>query len=183
MPLVAMSVAALTLASASSFAATVYKWTDERGVVHYSDQPHPEAKEVDVKPAPTISSVSTPAPAPARPNSNATQAATGYNTCELWRPEPDEVFLNTNTLTARVRLEPQLRPGHTVALAIDGKRLTGLPTTGTEFVLSNLERGSHSLLLVVEDSEHQPVCTGNAVTFHVRQPSVQAPNRANRPRF
>ncbi len=60
MPLVALSAAAMTLASASTLAATVYKWTDERGVVHYSDQPHPEAKEVDVKPAPAISSVPPP---------------------------------------------------------------------------------------------------------------------------
>lgn len=183
MPLVALSAATLALATASTFAATVYKWTDERGIVHYSDQPHPQAKEVDVKPAAAISSVSTPTATPSPSGANAAPAGPTYTTCEIWRPEPDEVFLNTSTMTARVRLEPQLQPGHMVALALDGQRLTDQPTTGTEFVISNLERGTHTLLMVVEDGTRKAICTASAVTFHVRQPSVQAPNRANRPRF
>jgi hypothetical protein len=184
MPLVALSAATLTLASVSTFAATVYKWTDERGVVHYSDQPHPEAKEMDVKPAPPISSVPPTASAtPAPPNANAAPAGPIYSLCEIWRPEPDEVFLNTATMTARIRLEPQLQPGHTVSLSVDGRRVPDLPTTGTEFVISNLTRGTHTLLLLVEDAAYKRQCTSSPVTFHVRQPSVQAPNRANRPRF
>src|SRR6202035_892894 len=34
-------------------AATVYKWVDEHGVVHYSDQPHPNAQKMSVQSAQT----------------------------------------------------------------------------------------------------------------------------------
>ena len=32
---------------------TVYKWVDENGVVHYSDQPHPNAQKMQVQEAQT----------------------------------------------------------------------------------------------------------------------------------
>jgi hypothetical protein len=38
----------MSLACSVVLAATVYKWTDEDGVVHYSDQPHPNAEKVPV---------------------------------------------------------------------------------------------------------------------------------------
>ena len=40
----------LSLMSGVAMAATVYKWVDAQGVIHYSDQPHPEAKQIDVQP-------------------------------------------------------------------------------------------------------------------------------------
>ena len=40
----------LWLLSSAAMAATVYKWVDAQGVTHYSDQPHAEAKVIDVQP-------------------------------------------------------------------------------------------------------------------------------------
>ena len=37
-----------------ALAATVYKWVDENGVVHYSDQPHANAEKLQVKDAQTF---------------------------------------------------------------------------------------------------------------------------------
>ena len=180
MPLVALTAAAMTLASASTLAATVYKWTDERGVVHYSDQPHPEAKEMDVKPAPTVSSVPPPS-STSRPSSSA-PTGPAYSTCSFSRPENDEVFLNTDTMAAALRLEPQLRSGHQAIVTLDGQRLPGQSPTSTSFVISSLTRGTHTLAVSVQDESGSQVCSGS-VTFHVRQPSVQAPVRSTRPKF
>jgi Domain of unknown function (DUF4124) len=173
---------AIALACATAFAATtVYKWVDEQGVTHYSDQPHPHAQTINVDAAQTYS-----APAAeqvgAAPSPSSAQPAPPYQECDLFRPENDEVFLNTDTVTARLRLEPPLRPGDRVAIGLDGRRLKDQPATGSEFTLK-VERGTHTLLAVIEDSSAKPVCTSPTITFHVRQPSVQAPNRANRPRF
>lgn len=163
-------------------AATVYKWVDAQGVTHYSDQPHPDAKTVDVAPVQTYHS-----PAPANTSSSASSASPagpGYTTCALVRPENDEVFLNTSTITARLRLEPQLRQGDTVSVAIDGKRVPNQPTAGTEFVIADVERGTHTMTVTVYDATgKEQRCLTPAVTFHVRQPSVQAPVRATRPKF
>jgi uncharacterized protein DUF4124 len=172
----------LWLASGAAMAATVYKWVDAQGVTHYSDQPHPDAKTIDVAPVQTYHS--SPAPASTGSSANsASPAGPSYTTCELFRPENDEVFLNTSTITARLRLEPQLRPGDSVSIAIDGKRVPNQPTAGTEFVIGGVERGTHTVTVGVYDTMGKQRCLTPAVTFHVRQPSVQAPVRATRPKF
>ena len=177
-----LPLAALWLVSATAMAATVYKWVDEKGVTHYSDQPHPQAQTIDVQSAQSFQSAS---PAAARTESSASPVASAreYSLCELYRPETDEVFLNTTTLTAKLRLEPQLVAGDKVAVALDGRRLTDQPATGTEFVLTDVERGTHSLFIVITDAQGKVLCTTPAVTFHVRQPSAQAPVKAVRPKF
>ncbi len=167
--------------SATAAPTTVYKWVDEKGVTHYSDQPHPNATTVDVRPAQTVSSA--PVPSVSSPNTAVSDEEPAYTTCELYRPENDEVFLNTSTVTAKLRLEPKLAPGDQVGIAIDGKRQANQPRTGTEFVLTGVERGTHSVFAVVANAQGKPLCTTAPVTFHVRQPSVQAPVKAVRPKF
>ncbi len=170
----------MLLASTASLAATIYKWVDEKGVTHYSDQPHESAKKMEVSsaqtytPAPVADSGSRPTPQPTSPS---------YSVCEIFVPQNDEVFFNTQSVTARVRLEPELQSGHRLAIALDGKRVSD-SYSGAEFTLSPVYRGSHTVLAVVEDARTgQAVCTTSSVTFHVRQPSDIAPNRANRPGF
>ena len=171
----------LGLAAASAWAATVYKWVDEKGVTHYSDQPHPNAAKLDVSTAQTYSA----SPAPKQDAATkATQPEPGatYSNCELYRPENDEVFLNTDTVVAKLRIEPSLKGDDRTMAVLDGKRQRDQAPSATEFTLK-VDRGSHSLTAVIEDAEGKTLCTTAPVTFHVRQPSVQAPNRANRPRF
>jgi len=161
-------------------AAPVYKWVDAEGVTHYSDQPHPNAKEVELPPVNTVRG----AAAPATATTPAASAGGPSYRCDLIRPENEEVFLNTSTISARVRLEPELAAGDQIAVAIDGYLLTDQPTTGTEFVITNVERGTHTVMIAVYDRTGQKqLCSTPAVTFHVRQPSVQAPVKAVRPKF
>jgi hypothetical protein len=169
------------LLTGAAHAATVYKWVDAQGVIHFSDQPHPQAQELEVKEAPAYNS---PPPAPASSSATSNKPAPRlYSLCELYRPENDEVFLNTSTLTAKLRLQPQLSNGDRIFLALDGKRVTDQPTNSSEFVLNDVDRGTHTLFAVVLDMAGNTLCTTPSVTFHVRQPSVQAPVRSVRPRF
>lgn len=178
----ALLLGGLLLAAGTAHAATVYKWVDAQGVIHFSDQPHPEAQEVEVKESQTYKS--SPASVPSSSSSGETKAAPRlYTLCELYRPENDEVFLNTSTLTAKLRLQPQLAGGDRIFLALDGKRITDQPTNSAEFVLNDMERGTHSLFAVVLDNSGNTLCTSASVTFHVRQPSVKAPVKSVRPRF
>jgi hypothetical protein len=176
----------LALLSGVAMAATVYKWVDAQGVTHYSDQPHPGGQEIDVQPKNLVSSSNGPASsagasAAAKP---ANAAAGTHYQCDLIRPENDEVFLNTSTISMRLRLEPVLQPGDQIAIAIDGKRLQNQPTIGSEFVVNDVERGTHQLMIAVYDrTGKEQLCATPSITFHVRQPSVQAPVKAMRPRF
>ena len=177
-----LPLASLLLLAGTAHAATVYKWVDEQGVTHFSDQPHPQAQEVEVKTAATYQSP-TPAVSSSSSSSETKAAPRLYSVCELYRPENDEVFLNTSTLTAKLRLQPQLSGGDRIFLALDGKRITDQPTASAEFILNDMERGTHSLFAVVLDNSGNTLCTSPSVTFHVRQPSVKAPVKSVRPRF
>jgi hypothetical protein len=165
-------------ASTVAGAATVYKWVDAQGVTHYSDQPHPGAVKIEIGTAQTYSGQRpSPRPVPA----TATGGETPYSICEIYRPSNDEVFLNADSVTARVRVQPGVRPGDSAFLALDGRRMPAV--VGSDITVQPVYRGSHSLVLVVEDGQGNVVCQSEPVVFHVRQPSVQAPNPANRPRF
>jgi len=165
-----------------ALAATVYKWVDEQGVTHYSDQPYPGAKKIDVQAAQTYTAPP-PAtqPAAASPRTASGSGSPPYRTCELFRPTPDEVLFNVSSITAKLRLDPSLRAGDKVAIALDGKRMTGMPTTGEEFTLTPVYRGTHTVVALVEDSQGKNVCQTVPVTFHVRQASLLAPGSPTRP--
>jgi hypothetical protein len=165
-------------ASTAAGAATVYKWVDAQGVTHYSDQPHPGAQKIEVGAIQTYSGQRPSAP----PTASAGVGGEPYTLCEVYRPSNDEVFLNVDSVTARVRVQPGVRPGDSVILTLDGRRLPSV-IVGSDIVVRPVFRGSHSLMLVVEDGSGNVVCQSQPVTFHVRQPSLQAPNPANRPRF
>jgi Domain of unknown function (DUF4124) len=166
---------ACALASAAS--ATVYKWVDENGITHYSDQPHQNAAQVDVQKPAKVGSVA-PALAQGIPSSSgAGSEPPAYTGCSITSPTPDEVFLNTFTVSATLSVQPGLRGGDRVVISLDGKPVAGLPESGTQFTLSQVDRGSHSLQATILDGNGKTVCQTASVTFHVRQPSVLNPNR------
>jgi Domain of unknown function (DUF4124) len=162
-------------------AGTVYKWVDQNGVTHYSDQPNPGAEKVTVD-APKASSTNTAAANAPRDVVLPTQTnGPTYSACEIASPTNDQVFMNVTSVSGSLRLQPQLYAGHRVSVALDGKRLEGV--SDTSFTISPIFRGTHTLNLTVENSNGGVVCNSPPVTFHVRQPSAQAPRGANRPRF
>ena len=82
----------------------------------------------------------------------------------------------------QVRLQVGLnRPGDTAVVTLDGQRVPGVPANGGQFTISPVDRGTHSIQMVVQDSSGATVCTSPAVTFHVQQPSLQSPTRPIRP--
>ncbi|HEY3786738.1 MAG TPA: DUF4124 domain-containing protein [Steroidobacteraceae bacterium] len=162
---------------ATAAATTVYKWVDDNGVVHYSDQPHENAQKVELKApqtysAPKINDVPSTAPASTR---SAPQGP-AYKSCQISAPTNDQMFMNTATVTAGVSLQPQPRPGDQLVVTLDGQRVPGVPAEGGQFTISPVDRGTHSLQATVLDSRGLPVCQSQNVTFHVHQPSVLSPN-------
>jgi hypothetical protein len=153
-------------------AATVYKWVDENGVTHFSDQPHENAQKVELKAPQTFTApkISTPSrPTPPRP------AQKVYQSCGMSEPSNDQVFLNTDTVSAATSVQPAVRPGDTVLVTMDGAPVPGVPPDGGQFTISPVDRGEHTIQMVVKDPSGTTVCSSPGVTFHVRQPSVQSP--------
>ena len=171
----------MSVACTVAVSATVYKWVDENGVVHYSDQPHENAEKVQLKAPQTYSAPKAPAgPPQPSPRQAPSKPAPTYQ-CAISEPANDQVFTNTSEVTAGVTVQPTVRPGDTAVVTLDGQRVPGVPANGGQFTISPVDRGTHSIQMTVQDPSGATVCSSSAVTFHVTQPSLQSPTRPIRP--
>jgi hypothetical protein len=166
------------LCSLALAGATVYRWVDDNGVVHYSDQPHANAEKLHVNAAQSYKpAASDSAPAGGGGQAPATAAAAAaYRGCAIVQPQDDQTFTNIDSLTVVVQTDPQLHSGDRVYVTVDGQALNGGSPTGAQFVLSPVERGTHTAQAQVKDSGGAVHCQTPAVTFHVQQNSVLNPN-------
>jgi Domain of unknown function (DUF4124) len=172
----------MSLGCTVAMGGTVYKWVDENGVTHYSDQPHENAQKVQLKAPQTYTSPKTPAPSPIQSNRYpASNPAPVYQSCAISAPTNDQVFVNTYEVTAGVLVQPSVRPGDTAVVTLDGQTVPGVPASGGQFTISPVDRGTHSIQMEVKDSTGATVCSSATVTFHVQQPSLQSPTRPIKP--
>ena len=165
-----------SFAAALAVAGTIYKWVDESGVVHYSDQPHANAQKIQVQQAQTYKASASPAVTPAPP-APTPAAQTGYRGCAVVEPQADQSFANLDSLTVVVQTDPPLHAGDQIFVTYDGQPLNGSSATGGRFTISPVDRGTHTLQAVVRDSEGTVLCQAPGVTFNVHQPSVLGPIR------
>jgi hypothetical protein len=171
----------MSVVSAATLAATVYKWVDENGVTHYSDQPHENAEKVQVAAPQTFRS----APAQARRTAGQSQSAAqerqanAYDSCAVVSPANDETLPNTYSVTTSVSVSPSPHDGDQLVVLFDGKRLPGFPQGGGSFTISDVDRGTHTLQAMVQDPSGKVLCQSSSVSFTVLQPSVLNPANPN----
>jgi len=170
----------LILSVSTASAATLYRWVDSQGVVHYSDRPQPGAQVIEQQSAQTFSAPETSTSTTASQQRPGTApAGPAYSQLDLWKPENGETFTNTsNRVEVRLRLEPDLQTGHSIWLYLDGKRVDGLPRSGESYSLDNVWRGSHTLYAAVADNAGNVLIRSSSVSFEMKQASLLNPNRA-----
>jgi hypothetical protein len=179
----------LMCCAVGAHAAEVWRWVDDNGVVHFSDRPRPGAERVELNPAQTF----TPPPVPARPErssaqeqaAQADQEGPRYTGLRVVSPSAGETLWNIGgQLNVRLEVEPGLAPGHQLRVLLDGQRVE-TPRGATQFTLSEVYRGEHTLSASVMDERGRELVASEPVTFYVQQASLQNPNRPpapNRPR-
>lgn len=167
----------MSLVCTLAFSATVYRWVDENGVTHYSDQPHENAEKVHVA-APQTFQAPPPPRAPAQNAQSGHSSSPAYQ-CQVVAPANDDTFPNAQSVTTSVRVAPALQNGDQVFLLMDGARVPGFPTQGGSFTISPIDRGQHTLQAVVQDTSGKLVCQSPNVSFTVLQPSVLNPANPN----
>jgi len=154
---------------------TVWKWVDANGVTHYSDRAVPGATRMEVSTGTTVGN-STPSPSFGNASPDPVDAGPPYRDFEIWKPGNDETIANTGgQVSVNVRVEPAVQPGHTLSLYLDGRLVEGYPGNATSFELSNVARGTHSVVAVVTNNNGSRVQETPSVTFHVRQESAAQP--------
>jgi Domain of unknown function (DUF4124) len=166
----------VALGTPADAAEGVWRWVDAQGITHYSDRPVPGAVQIDIKVQATSESQVEPTTASPATATSPQAAQPPYTLIEIWKPAPEESVVNTGgVVSVRVRLEPALRPRHTLAIYLDGKRLDNLPPGALDVEVPNVPRGTHSLVASVFDDAGKVVQQGQQVVFFVRQESTAQP--------
>jgi hypothetical protein len=155
-------------------AQAVWKWKDEKGVTHYSDQPGPGAVRVDLS-SQTYSSddARTDIQVDTQPRTQP-QAASEYTALRITQPTADQtVFAADGPVTVQVSVEPGLQSGHSMQIFLDGVNLSGEDSTSLSATLQQVERGTHIVQAKVVDQNGEIVAASAPVTFHMRQPIIK----------
>lgn len=171
-----IGIAAILLAGAVF--AQAYKWTDEEGVVQYSDRPHEGAEIVYLSSQHTSrNQASAPRPAPqssgrrtATPDPEEDNKPFSYDTLEITSPAPEETLWNIEgTLSLSLNVSPALQPGHRVRVYFDGAPHL---MTGTSLQLQEVYRGTHDLQAEILDEAGKLMIRSQPIHFYVQQTSV-----------
>jgi hypothetical protein len=159
--------------------ATIYKWVDENGVVHYSDQPHPNAEKVHLN-APQTYKAQSYTPSPDGPPADGAQHAPVTTQCAITAPEDEQTIENSDTVPVALQIDPAPSAATSVSIMLDG-RAVATAAGQQQFTLTGVDRGQHSITGVVRDGTGRVLCTTAGVTVFVRQPSLQNPVSPVRP--
>jgi len=165
----------ISFACSVALATTVYKWVDENGVIHYSDQPHPNAQKLQVQGVQTYSSsAARSVSAPADADSGAS-SPNPYRGCAIAQPLDQQNLPNAESVFIRVEVDPLPRGGDHIFIAVDGQTLNGGQPTGLAFNVTPIDRGEHIATAQVRNSDDQVLCQSPPITFYVSQPGVLNP--------
>jgi hypothetical protein len=160
--------------------AAVYKHVDEEGnVLRYSDVPQkPGDKPMDMpKPALEYDSatpeVTTPKFTPStssssKPESEERKPVIAYTAVTIMNIQDDEgIRANGGIFSIQLASQPALdaAAGHRYVVMIDGAAYQSSDTA--EFQLENLQRGTHSISVQVQDRDGSILTSSSPITMHV----------------
>ncbi len=167
----------LALPACPALAETVYRRRADDGTIIYSDQPGGERVRLPVAPPPPSPPVQrdtarTPQPPTPTPQSH-------YQSVTITRPEADSAaWYNDGQLQVSVATQPELQPGHSLVLYLDGARVAEGSTT--DFQLTDIHRGTHRLEVGIYQRGTE-LQRSAPVSFHVLRPGIHMPQRPEPP--
>ncbi|WP_300481670.1 DUF4124 domain-containing protein [Shewanella sp.] len=125
--------------------ATVYKWVDKDGKVHYSDEPQPNAQVVELKEK-TLNQIALPLPKTESNNANQAIESIQYQVNITSPAEEETVRDNNGDFDVVATITPELKSQYLMTLKLDGNPI-GQPQIGGTFKLKNIDRGEHTLVV------------------------------------
>lgn len=172
----ALLLLALAAAGLSSTAlpADVWKWVDEKGITHYSDQPVPGAIRIEVRTG-NVAESRSPQPDP-NESQPAPAESTNYRVLEIVQPQSGQSVVNTGgQINIVIRVEPTIQPIHRVSLYLDGRQVTGFARNALVYTLTEVARGTHNVNAVITDETGRTLRESPPIEFTVRQESIAQP--------
>lgn len=163
-------------------AAEIYRYVDEDGSVHYTDELPPEhenaAETVDLEPLRTVESRAPAATSTLSRSTRQPKQAGGatYSSVEIARPVNEQTIRDaSNTLTVVVQSEPPVRTnlGHRVRFLLDGKAVNSEPIASNTITMREVYRGTHTVSAEIVDSQGQVIGGTDPVTVYMKPPRVR----------
>lgn len=154
----------------------VYKWTDDKGVIHYTDKPPTkDATPAALPPLQTYRRGTNPDLNKFAPPSQQGRPLPGGAPIqvEVVTPARDETFRGgERTVPVAVVVTPQISGEQRLQYFLDGKP-AGAATTDTSFALTDVDRGEHTVTVAVMDEGGQEISRSLPVTFFMQPPTVR----------
>ena len=163
-------------------AAEIYRYVDEQGNVHYTDEPparyEQQAEQVEVEPVQTVNSRVPSAPPPVRPSRSQDGSAPAglYDQVRIGQPANEQTIRDaSHTLTVVVQSEPPLRTklGHGAVFYLDGQRVNDTPLSKTSLTLTDVYRGVHTISVDYVDASGAVIAQTTPVTVFMKPPRVR----------
>lgn len=164
---------AAIVGSTAALAAVVYKWTDADGVVHYSDQPVPGAEKIVTSTGPKGIGGAIPNAGPAEPDKAKSKLT--FSQFAITSPGAEETITGNQPVLVHLALAPELSSTQSVTWFLNGQPLTNQAPDAVQFSLSDLPRGTYSIMATVADQGTGESRSSESVTFYVVRPSVLSP--------
>lgn len=143
--------------------AAVYKWVDNLGQIHYSDQPAAGAEKI-VLPEPTTYSPRIPVGTTTSQTSK--KKAALYERFSITSPEDQTTFRGKERpVTVKLASSPGLQVGHAIRLVLNG-RVVKERLLNLQFTLGAVDRGSHRLEASIIDIKGREQISATPVRFH-----------------
>jgi uncharacterized protein DUF4124 len=150
-------------------AETVYKTVDEEGNIIFTDKPSEDAEEIKLQELQTIDNPK-PGSAP-KPRQPDIEEFT-YKTFLVSSPANGSgIRSNDGSVSISVSIEPALRTGHKITIAMDGKEIG----SGSSVSLQNVDRGTHSVTASVVDGSGKNIISTSSTFSLLRAPKPAPP--------
>ncbi|MGR5503542.1 DUF4124 domain-containing protein [Vibrio sp. DNB22_10_4] len=169
-------VGVLSLAGHHVSATDIYHWKDEQGNIHFSDFPDsPNAQALSLPDVPPPPQVLNEAPVDWTSSPYLEQSQKQASTklaVAITRPQHDATLRNNSgDFSVSASISGSLTDIQTLQLLLDG-RPYGSPQTTASWSLTNIDRGTHTLTIQVQQSG-KVIASSNTITVHLHRASVQ----------
>ena len=140
---------------------TVYRSTDKNGNAVFTDQATENAQEIEIKETATYTET-VPTYTPTSKTKNVYKSI-GYTSLSILQPASEEAIRsNSGNLTVSYSLQPALESKHSTELLIDGSPVQSSGSGGS-FSLTNIDRGTHTLMVQVIDDSGSVLITSDSI--------------------
>ncbi|WP_122663925.1 DUF4124 domain-containing protein [Pseudomonas viridiflava] len=160
--------------------ADVYTYTDAQGNKVFTDQPHKNAKRVEILPSNSTSGSPPPRTVQkSTPTRDKPRPMFRYDLLRVLVPEPDATVRSTEgEMIATITSDPALQPGHTYQLLLDGKPVAQAGRSPV-FPLKNIDRGTHQIAAQILDDKGRVLEKTPNQPFHMQRISLAQKRLAN----